>query len=61
MKAAEDYTYFLRKYGPIVQNQNMFGEEIQHNAQEVWTADLPQKMHTSNSKTIPAIRNWIKH
>ena len=29
MKAVEGWTYFLRKYGPIVHNSNMFGEEIQ--------------------------------
>ena len=29
MKVAEDWTYFLRKYGSIAQNGNMFDEEIQ--------------------------------
>ena len=29
MKTVKDWTYFLRKYGPILQNGNMFGEEIQ--------------------------------
>ena len=29
MKVVEDWTYFLGKYGPIVQNGNMFGEGIQ--------------------------------
>ncbi len=34
MKTAEDWTYFLRKYGPIAQNGNMFDEEIQRTAKQ---------------------------
>ena len=33
MKAAEDWIRFLRKYGPIAQNGNMFEEQIQRTAQ----------------------------
>lgn len=33
MKEAEDWIRFLRKYGPIVQNGNMFDEQIQRTAQ----------------------------
>ena len=32
MKAAEDWIRFLRKYGPIAQNGNMFDEQIQRTA-----------------------------
>ena len=34
MKAAEDWIHFLRKYGPIAQNGNMFDEEIQRTAKQ---------------------------
>lgn len=34
MKSAEDWTYFLRKYGPIAQNGNMFDGEIQSRAKQ---------------------------
>ena len=34
MKAAEDWVRFLRKYGPIPQNGNMFDEEIQRTAKQ---------------------------
>ena len=33
MKAAEDWIRFLRKYGPIAQNGNMFDEQIQRTAE----------------------------
>lgn len=33
MKAAEDWIRFLRKYGPIAQNGNMFDEQIQRTVQ----------------------------
>ena len=34
MKAAEDWIHFLRKYGPIAQNGNMFDEEIQRTSKQ---------------------------
>ena len=34
MKTAEDWIHFLRKYGPIAQNGNMFDEEIQRTAKQ---------------------------
>ena len=34
MKAAEDWIRFLRKYGPIAQNGNMFDEQIQRTVQQ---------------------------
>ena len=53
MKAAEDWIHFLRKYGPIAQNGNMFDEEIQRTAKQKGirpiTFDHPLAQHLLRS------------
>ena len=64
MKAAEDWIHFLRKYGPIAQNGNMFDEEIQRTAKQTairpitFDHPLAQRLLRSFNRSNHAGRHW---